>query len=124
MGQELSQIRIDLLAWAGLHRGKAIREEAMPRFHEIIDVLTGIEDHAMPLQLIVGILDGLCTAIDPIVPFIDWSGVDVGQCRYCRVAGEMHYCSETTYKHLPACVEVLRAQLRQALPPTKEVAHG
>jgi hypothetical protein len=81
MGQELSQICVDLLAWAGLYRGKAIREEAMPRFHEIIDSLPLIEDHAMPLHLIVRILDGLCTAIDPIVPHLDWSGVDVGQCR-------------------------------------------
>src|SRR5437899_6311813 len=37
---ELDQIRKDLLAWVGLHRGKAISEEAMPRFHEIIDALT------------------------------------------------------------------------------------
>jgi hypothetical protein len=34
---EIAQIRTELLAWAGLHRGKAISEEAMPRFHEIID---------------------------------------------------------------------------------------
>jgi hypothetical protein len=33
----LEQIKQDLLAWAGLHRGKAINEKAMPRFHEIID---------------------------------------------------------------------------------------
>lgn len=35
--QNLEQVKTDLLAWAGLHRGKAISEEAMPRFHEIID---------------------------------------------------------------------------------------
>ena len=35
-------IKSDLLVWAGLHRGKAIKEEAMPRFHEIIDVLTAL----------------------------------------------------------------------------------
>lgn len=40
--KQLEQIRTDLLAWAGLHRGKAISEEAMPRFHEIIDRLDAI----------------------------------------------------------------------------------
>lgn len=37
--EELKHIKTELLAWAGLHRGKAISEEAMPRFHEIIDQL-------------------------------------------------------------------------------------
>jgi hypothetical protein len=39
MNKEIAQIRQDLLAWAGLHRGKAIDESAMPRFHELIDRL-------------------------------------------------------------------------------------
>ena len=37
--QELAKIRHDLLVWAGYHRGTGISEEAMPRFHEIIDHL-------------------------------------------------------------------------------------
>lgn len=37
--EQLEQVKTELLAWAGLHRGKAISEEAMPRFHEIIDRL-------------------------------------------------------------------------------------
>ena len=40
--EQLEQIKTELLAWAGLHRGKAISEEAMPRFHEIIDRLDAI----------------------------------------------------------------------------------
>jgi hypothetical protein len=38
--QELAKIRHDLLVWAGYHRGTGISEEAMPRFHEIIDHLS------------------------------------------------------------------------------------
>lgn len=45
MNKEIAQIRQDLLAWAGLHRGKAIDESAMPRFHELCDRL---EQVAMP----------------------------------------------------------------------------
>ena len=40
--EALEQIKTELLAWAGLHRGKAISEDAMPRFHEIIDRLDAI----------------------------------------------------------------------------------
>jgi len=36
---EVENARTDLLAWAGLHRGKDISESIMPRFHEIIDRL-------------------------------------------------------------------------------------
>jgi hypothetical protein len=36
---EIAQIRQELLAWAGLHRGKNIKEKAMPEFHKIIDRL-------------------------------------------------------------------------------------
>lgn len=32
----MREIKEQLLAWAGLHRGKGISEEVMPRFHEII----------------------------------------------------------------------------------------
>lgn len=39
---QLEQIKTELLAWAGLHRGKTISEDAMPRFHEIIDRLGDI----------------------------------------------------------------------------------
>jgi len=35
--KQLEQVKTELLAWAGLHRGKAINEDTMPRFHEIID---------------------------------------------------------------------------------------
>ena len=40
--EQLEKVKTDLLAWAGLHRGKAIHEDAMPRFHEIIDRLDAI----------------------------------------------------------------------------------
>jgi hypothetical protein len=33
----MTRIKTHLLAWAGFHRGKAISEKAMPRFHQIID---------------------------------------------------------------------------------------
>jgi hypothetical protein len=33
----LQELKSELLTWAGLHRGTRIDEEAMPRFHEIID---------------------------------------------------------------------------------------
>jgi len=40
----VAQIKQDLLVWAGLHRGNAIKEEAMPRFHEIIDMIESVEE--------------------------------------------------------------------------------
>lgn len=39
MKDEIAQIRTELLAWAGFHRGKNIKESAMPEFHKIIDRL-------------------------------------------------------------------------------------
>lgn len=35
----LSEMLQPLLMWAGYHRGHAITEEALPRFHEIVDEL-------------------------------------------------------------------------------------
>jgi len=40
----VAQIKQDLLVWAGLHRGNAIKEEAVPRFHEIIDMIESVEE--------------------------------------------------------------------------------
>lgn len=35
----IEKTRTDLLAWADLHNVKAVHEDAIPRFHEIIDKL-------------------------------------------------------------------------------------
>jgi hypothetical protein len=47
----LNQLKTDLLAWAGYHRGKAIQEEAMPRFHEIMDQFD-IAEHEHQYQVV------------------------------------------------------------------------
>lgn len=39
MKEDVAQIRTELLAWAGLHRGKAISEKVMPRFFVLVDKL-------------------------------------------------------------------------------------
>lgn len=40
--QEVSKVRQDLLVWAGYHNGTGISEEAMPRFHEIVEQLSAL----------------------------------------------------------------------------------
>ena len=47
---ELAKIRHDLLVWAGYHRGTSISEEAMPRFHEIIDNLSKLIPETIIIQ--------------------------------------------------------------------------
>jgi tetrahydromethanopterin S-methyltransferase subunit E len=42
-------------------------------------------------------------------------GVNVGQCPFCHVTGELHYGAGVTYQHMPACAFTLNDQLQQSL---------
>jgi len=105
MTAKLTRIQEDLLAWAGLHRGIAISEATMPRFHEIIDSLSNeiSRETAMneQLTLISQILSILCTT-DLYLPHNSY-GTNVGQCRYCGAVGQLDYPA-IRFEHREECV--------------------
>jgi hypothetical protein len=65
------------------------------------------------LRLMARILLGLCQIADIYAPYNAW-GIDVGQCRFCGVVGEMHY-PDIFYKHKPECFMALAKQLLDSL---------
>lgn len=65
------------------------------------------------LQLIAKIVIGLCKIADIYAPYHAW-GVNVGQCRYCGVIGEMRY-PDIFYDHKPECLMPLAKQLYESL---------
>ncbi|HZU00853.1 MAG TPA: hypothetical protein VFA10_14395 [Ktedonobacteraceae bacterium] len=69
--QELAKIRHDLLVWAGYHRGTGISEEAMPRFHEIIDHLSQLIPETIIIQ------GGTCWACGELGSDLTWWHVAV-----------------------------------------------
>ncbi len=48
--QQLALIRHHLLVWAGYHRGTALLEEGMPRFHELIDAMSALIPEMIIIQ--------------------------------------------------------------------------
>lgn len=66
------------------------------------------------LRLMAKIIICLCSITDIYAPYNAW-GINVGQCRFCGVVGEMRY-PDVFYDHKPGCIMLLAKQLAESLP--------